>query len=274
MSGKSRLYGKNVIITGASGGLGKELTMRLVRKYGCRVLGVSRSEEKLLLIKEELGELTDRFEYLALDVSLRDNWKLLAERVRSGQFDADILINNAGILPGFARFGRYSRNEVDRCMALNQNAVIWSAEEFIPLFSGKKGTAIINISSSDALCPLAGTSVYSASKASVRAFSEAVREEYRGSIYVPAVCPGFIRTDIMSHQSHTVSPAVRFFSMPADKAARILLRRANAGRSRIVFGLDAHFMSAAYRIAPVWSLRFFKFVFKASRQEMFRDIFK
>lgn len=267
------LTGKNVIVTGASGGLGRALTLRLVRRYGCNVLGVARNKEKLMSIQQELGELSGRFRFLILDVSRRDSWTKLADYVNTGEFDADVLINNAGMLPRFAKFGMYAPEETEKCLSLDQNSVIWAAEDFIPVFGKKEGCSIVNVASADALCPLAGTSVYSAAKSAVRAFSEALREEYRGSIYIPAVCPGFIRTDIMKGQGRSVSPLIRFFSMPSEKAARILLRRANACRSRIVFGFDAHFMSAAYKISPVLSLRFFKWVFKASGLEMFRGIF-
>ena len=268
-----RLKNKNIIVTGASGGLGRELTLRLIRHYGCRVLGIARSGDKLEAIGKELGELSERFEYLVMDISQKESWNALSGYIRSHAFEADALINNAGMLPAFAKFGSYSGDVTERCISLDFNSVVWASEVFVPLFCQKNGTAIINISSSDALCPLAGTSVYSACKAAVKALSEAMREEYRGKIYIPAVCPGFIRTDIMKGQSREVSPLVRFFSMPSDKAARILLRRINAKRSRIVLGFDAHFMSAAYRIAPVWSIRFFKLVFKASGLEMFKEIF-
>ena len=270
---KFGLKGRNVIVTGASGGFGKEMTLLLIRRYGCRVLGVARNEQKLRWVKTELGELSDRFEYMALDVSRRESWTKLARFISIGKFKADVLINNAGMLPRFAKFGRYSQEEIDKCLSLDQNAVIWAAEEFLPLFQNKSGCSMINIASADALCPLAGTSVYSAAKSAVRAFSEALREEYRGKIYIPAVCPGFIRTDIMNGQGRSVSPLIRLFSMPSEKAARILLRRANAGRSRIVFGFDAHFMSAAYKLAPVLSLRFFRLLFRASGLDLFKDIF-
>lgn len=270
--GKFSLYGKNVIVTGASGGLGRELTLRLVRKYGCRVLGVARNEEKLRAVGSELEEPGKQFEYLVLDVSKQESWSELVDFVRTGKFPADVLINNAGMLPRFARFGLYSHEEIEHCMSLDQYSVFWASEAFVPLFAGKEGTAIINIASADALCPLAGTSLYSAAKSAVRAFSEALREEYRGKVYIPSVCPGFIRTDIMNGQENAVSPLVKFFSMPARKAARILLRRADAGKSRIVFGLDAHFMSGFYRIAPVLSVRLFRRLLKGSGLPMFSDI--
>ena len=222
---KFSLHGRNVIITGASGGLGREITLRLLNKYGCRVLGVGRSEEKLRRLSDELGGLSDRFEYQVFDVSDPEGWRQLAEYVIKGGFEADVLINDAGILPPFARFGKYTCEEIDSAIRVNLYSVVYSLYEFVPIFSKKPNTAIINISSSDALCPLAGTSLYSACKAGVHVLSEAMREEYRGKIYIPAVCPGFIRTGIMKNQRRAVSPLVNFVSMPAEKAAKLILRR-------------------------------------------------
>lgn len=269
---KGLLYGRNVIVTGASSGLGREMTLRLIRHYQCRVLGIGRSEQKMRELTELLGADSSAWEYRLLDISLPESWRELGEYVKSRGFDADILINNAGMLPPFARFENYTAEEIDRAMRLNLGSVLFSSQEFIPIFAQKPHTAIINIASSDALCPLAGTSLYSAGKAGVRALSEAMREEYWGRIYIPSVCPGFIRTDIMKHQRHAVSAPMNWVSMPADKAARVILRRVNVKRSRIVLGADAHFMSAAYRLAPVLSLRFFRWLFKSSRMALFQDI--
>ena len=84
---KFGLKERNVIVTGASSGLGKEMTLLLIRRYGCRVLGVARNEQKLRWVKTELGELSDRFEYMALDVSRRESWTKLARFVSIGKCD-------------------------------------------------------------------------------------------------------------------------------------------------------------------------------------------
>ena len=271
---KFTLYDKNVIVTGASGGLGRELTLCLVKKYRCHVLGVGRNEQRLRETAELLGDAADSFRFRVADVIKREDWRSLAAEAAADGFNADVLINNAGILPRFARFGDYSEEEIEKGMDTNLQSVMYGCRAFLPLFENKQGTAIINIASADALCPLVGTSVYSAGKAAVKALSEAMREEYRCRVYIPTVCPGFIRTDIMKGQSRAVSPLVNLASMPADKAARVILRRVNVRRSQIVLGADAHFMSLAYRIAPVWSLRLFRVFMKASGLALFADIFE
>ncbi len=271
---KFTLYHKNVIVTGASGGLGRELTLCLIRDYHCRVLGIGRNEQRLRETAELLGDAADRFRYRVADVTRREDWQALTAEAAADGFDAEVLVNNAGMLPRFSRFGDYTEEEIAVGIETNLRSVLYGCRAFLPLWEKKQGTAIINIASADALCPLVGTSVYSAGKAAVKALSEAMREEYRGRVYIPVVCPGFIRTDIMKGQRRAVSPLVNAASMPADKAARVILRRVNARRPRIVLGADAHFMSCAFRIAPVWSLRMFRAMMKAWRLALFADIFE
>ena len=262
------LYGKTVIVTGASGGLGAALTKRLLEHYRCRVIGVARHEEGLKALAASLGDAGDRFDYRVMDVTDREAWKALAADIP----EADVLIQNAGMLPRFSRFGGYTPEEAAEGMAVNWQSVLYGCEAFLPLLTQKTGSALLLISSADALCPLAGTSVYSAAKSAVRALAETLREEYRGKLYVPVICPGFIRTGIMRSQRHSVSPLVNAVSMPADRAAGILLRRAEQHRDRIVFGADAHAMSFFYRVAPVWSLRCGCWILKRSGLELFRDL--
>lgn len=273
-NGSFRLYGRNVIVTGAAGGLGSAMTRLLITRYGCRVLGVGRSAARLKELQSALGEGGAFFRWYEADVSERETWRALAEEVRQGGFPADVLINNAGMLPPFQRLGDGEEDTASAAMRVNFDAVLYAMREFLPLFGEREDelTAIVNIASADALCPLAGTALYSAAKAGVLALTECVREEYRGRVYLPAVCPGFIRTDIMKHQTHAVGPLVKWASMPSDRAARVILRRVNAGRSRIVVGADAHLMAAAYRITPVLSQRLCRFLMAHSGVELFADI--
>lgn len=273
-SDKFNLYGKNVVITGVSGGLGEEMVLLLVRKYNCNVIGIARNETKLRQLCAELGDLSSSFSYRIFDISNREKWSEFADDLSSLGFDVDVLINNAGILPQFTKFGKYYFDEIEKCIETNFKSVIYSSQIFLPLFDRKQGTAIINISSSDSLCPLAGTSIYSAGKAAVKALSETMREEYRGRIYIPSVCPGFICTDIMQNQLHNNNRIIDNVSMSASKAAKKILHKVNSRRSQIVIGMDAHLMSFAYRMAPVLSLRFFNFIIRTSKLDLFSEIYK
>lgn len=69
---KKWLYGRNVVLTGCSTGMGKEVLMILVKKYGCNVMGVARNKAKLDELKEQLG---DKFSYRRFNISSLQDWK-------------------------------------------------------------------------------------------------------------------------------------------------------------------------------------------------------
>ena len=60
------LRGKYVVLTGASGGIGRQLCKILIVKYGANVIGIGRSEEKMRALKEELAQNGDKFSYLII----------------------------------------------------------------------------------------------------------------------------------------------------------------------------------------------------------------
>ena len=71
---KTWLYNKTVVVSGASGGLGFAISKLLIEKYGCKIIGIARNENKILAAKESLGENSDKFSYRLFDVSERNNW--------------------------------------------------------------------------------------------------------------------------------------------------------------------------------------------------------
>ena len=78
---KNWLYKKNVIISGASGGIGFAISKLLIEKYDCNVLGICRNEEKVKKAKSTLGEKADKFSYVLFDVSKKENWALFSQNL-------------------------------------------------------------------------------------------------------------------------------------------------------------------------------------------------
>ena len=107
---------KTVIITGASGGMGKGVAERLIKEHGCTVIGIARSEEKMKKVVEELGEYADKFSYQLFDVSVEQNWIDFVTYLRDNNIHPDVLINNAGILPKFDRFQNYTIDYIKKAM--------------------------------------------------------------------------------------------------------------------------------------------------------------
>lgn len=274
---KCWLNNKTVIVTGASSGIGRGITVKLIKEYNCTVLGVARSEEKMKSLVAELGEYGERLSYRLFDVSKRDNWKSYAEYLNENGIKPDILINNAGILPEFKSFERFSAEEFENTIGVNFYGAVYSIKELLPIILESSTPAIINIDSSAALMPLAGTCAYSASKAALKAFTEAVREELRGRCYVGVICPGFTKTDIFRSQNLTEKreeKIIRAVSTSLDYAVKRIIKSIRKRRELTVIGADAQFMKIFGRLMPVKGGKAVSAILKKSGFKLFDGVFK
>lgn len=274
---KCWLNNKTVIVTGASSGIGRGITVKLIKEYNCTVLGVARSEEKMKSLVAELGEYGERLSYRLFDVSKRDNWKSYAEHLQEKGIKPDILINNAGILPEFKSFERFSAEEFENTIGVNFYGAVYSIKELLPIILESSTPAIINIDSSAALMPLAGTCAYSASKAALKAFTEAVREELRGRCYVGVICPGFTKTDIFRSQNLTEKreeKIIRAVSTSLDYAVKRIIKSIRKRRELTVIGADAQFMKIFGRLMPVKGGKAVSAILKKSGFKLFDGVFK
>lgn len=274
---KNWLNFKTVIVTGASSGMGKGITEKLIKQHGCTVLGVARSEKKMEALVDELGEYADKFSYRLFDVSVQENWDEYLAYLEENHIKPDILINNAGILPKFDKFQNYSLEEIEKAMNINFYSAVYAMHALLPLLLKSQSPAIINIDSSAALMSLAGTSVYSASKAAMKALTESMREELRGKCYVGIVCPGFTKTDIFRNQGTSDEKAQKMLNMVStscDRMVKLIMNGIGKQHDLMVFGPDAAFMNYFGRLMPVTGSRLFSAVMKASKLPLFDGVFK
>lgn len=270
------LKNKTVVVTGASGGMGAGIAATLIKKHGCTVIGVARSEAKMLKFIDELGaDYSKQFSYKLFDVSVKENWESFAQELEENGTQIDILINNAGILPKFKRFDRYSYEEIERAMNINFYSCIYSTKTLMPMLLRSSTPAVVNIDSSAALMTLAGTSMYSASKAALRSFTEALRVEFADKMYVGLVCPGFTKTDIMRGQSGGDDGAkvMDMISTDCDIMVKRIMRGIELKYPMQVRGFDAHAMSIANRIAPSYGSKLFSSVMRMANVDLFKEVF-
>ena len=268
---------KTVVISGASSGMGKGIAISLIKKHGCKVIGIGRSEEKMKKLKEELGEYSSQFDYRLFDVSSRDNWIHFAVELKRSKQEVDVLINNAGMLPKFDKFSNYSDDEIEMVMKTNFFSAVYAMHAMLPILMKSKKPAIINVSSSASLMSIAGTSAYSASKAALRALTEAMREELRGKCYVGIICPGFTKTDIFRNQSSFDSRSRNLIDKiitDCDVMVDNIMEDIKKKKALAVHGFDAKAMNYGNKLAPVLGSRIFSLVLKYAKTPLFEDVFK
>ena len=259
-------HNKNVIITGASSGIGKELASMLISKYGCTVYGIARNEARLNDTKNLLG---DKFIPYSMDVSVKENWLNFADFLKNGEVCVDILINCAGILPKFATFENTEIEQYEKAVSINYLSQVYACKLILPLMN--KCGAIVNVASASALCPFSLVSGYTASKSASYHFTQSIAREIK-DISVSCVLCGFVKTDIMKNQEMNDKEAklIKLFSADCSKVVGKILRKVRRRKKRIVTGFDGHFMSGLYRLFPNFAPKFISWFLRKSGLDLFK----
>ncbi|MBQ7236929.1 MAG: SDR family NAD(P)-dependent oxidoreductase [Clostridia bacterium] len=273
--GKNWLNGKTVLITGASGGIGFSVAKLLIEKYDCKIIGIARNEKKMLAAINTLCDKKNNFSYRLFDVSKKENWQNFYNELIENGTIIDVLINNAGFMLPFAKFEKYSEEEIDEIVKTNFTANLTSVKTLLPIIKKSPTPAIINISSAAGLCAVVGQSMYCATKFAMRGFTETLQQEYKKQIYVGGVYPGFIRTDILHRQSENAknNKLINKLMMPVEKATKKIVKGIAKKKKRTVMGFDGRSMSFFGRIMPKLTPNIITAVLKASKLEMFNEVF-
>lgn len=186
-----------------------------------------------------------------------------------------VIINNAGVLPKFSNFSNMQSgtpHELLKTMEVNFNSVVYSAYYMSPIIEKSESPAIINIASSSALCPLAGMTMYTASKSATKNFTEALMLEKK--YYVGLVCPGFTKTEIFKNQNSDIDGIVSKVASSQEKMTRKIYKGILRKKKRMVFGFDAKAMDLGYRWFPKTTPKTIGGVLKASKLKLFDDVFE
>ena len=183
------------ILTGATGGLGKEFLRQIINEEIDEVWVIARNEQKLIALREEYGE---KVVVVPLDLSDLEAIRKIEKKLKEHIPHVEYLINNAGL----AKMGNYedfSIEEIDKTINVNCKAPVMLSKVCIPYMG--KGSRILNISSASAFQPNPYINLYAASKAFERSYSRALNVELKGTgITSVAVCPGWIDTEMLQKE--------------------------------------------------------------------------
>lgn len=225
-------FKKIAIVTGASGGLGREFVRLLAKEELDEIWAVARSEEKLAALREEIGE---RLRPFSLDLTESESFSVLSHALELELPDVRYLVNNAG----YGKFGAYNDITITDSMGmidLNISAVVRMGLITLPYM--QSGAHLINIASQASFQPLPYLNIYAASKAFVRNYTRALHVELadRG-ITATAVCPGWIKTGFFARGDIGADKTARHYPHMAEPVAvaRKALRDARRGRDISVY---------------------------------------
>ncbi|GFE85949.1 SDR family oxidoreductase [Steroidobacter agaridevorans] len=242
------LIGKRVLITGASGGIGRALVAALLGE-GAHVLLSGRDHAALAAVVAHHAEREHAAVFAADITNALDRARLcdFASRWRGG---VDILINNAAV-NDFTLLKMQSAESMDMAVATNLVAPIDMCRRLSPCLERSEGAHIINVGSVYGSIGFAGNSVYCATKFGLRGFSEALRRELADTdIQVHYFAPRATRTAFNSDLVNDLNMTLGNASDEPVEVARFIVQALQAGRAESVIGWPEKFFVRLNALLP------------------------
>jgi NADP-dependent 3-hydroxy acid dehydrogenase YdfG len=256
----TRIAGRPVMITGAASGIGRSLAQRLSR-LGSPVAIADIDEVGLKATADSLaGPVLSR----VLDVRDAADLRRFADEVREWlPAPLAAVFNNAGVAVASSVQDAVPADD-DWLFEINFHGVVNGTRAFLPILVAQNEGAVVNTSSVYGLIGVPYQSAYCASKFAVRGFTDALRQELRGTgVRAVTVHPGGITTNIARNARIRKDPeglgrtkeqlAAQFEAATMtspDKAAAIIHRGVDRGKARILVGPDAYLVDGLARITP------------------------
>lgn len=220
--------GLRVAITGGAQGIGRAIGAALL-KAGARVALGDLDDAKVTQTATELG--VDGYR---LDVADPASFASFLDQATAGLDGLDVLVNNAGIMP-IGPFLREDPGLTRRTIEVDLFGVLTGTRLAGARFAARGSGHIVNIASVMGTLASPNAATYCAAKHAVVGFSAALRQEWRGSgVKISAICPGFVRTELIAGMSAPGLLEPFLVVNPEDVAAAVV-KELRKGSSRTVF---------------------------------------
>jgi short-subunit dehydrogenase len=238
------------LVTGASSGIGADIARELVSR-GHGVTLSARREDRLRELAMELEGSGPRVEVIACDVTDASSRASLIARLEELGLDVEVLVNNAGYGSG-GPFQELDGDSEVRMVQTNCEAVIAFCAEYVPKMVERGRGAILNVGSTAGYQPLPRQATYSASKAFVNSFSDALYADLAGTgVSVTSLRPGPVATEFgaVGGMEDEFSSLPRFLIDSSEEVARAAVNGMDKGKRVVGPGVVGH-LSAAGQYAP------------------------
>ena len=230
------------VVTGAGQGLGRQIALALAAECGATLVLWDIDEEKVRSVASEIREGGRNAHSYVVDCSKREDVYRVAAQVREEVGDVAVLVNNAGVLldgPGGYVGGGLSDEQIVKTFSVNTLTLFWTVRAFLPWMMENDYGYIVNVSSPSAHVGYPYITAYSATKASVRSFSESLRYELlhnrKKGISVTCVYPGIMNTAMVDSAVQEAVKEKRIPILRPEDVARVIITRGIGGKERDVF---------------------------------------
>jgi 3-oxoacyl-[acyl-carrier protein] reductase len=255
------LKGKTVLITGASGGIGKACALAFADE-GCNCVICARRADELEKLAEMIRKKGVRALAVPTDVSDEKQIKALAKKAYAEFGTIDILMCNAGI--GWTGPTHLmERADWDAVFGVNFFGTIYCIRNFVPSMVKRREGHVVIVSSAFGLTGIPYGTLYSSSKSALIGLGECLRSELSNSgVGVSTMCPGLIDTNLIANTNlKMVNEKARSLSamvkpMPVDKYARIVVKSVKKNRGLVV----STALAKAFWITKRASQRLYEFI--------------
>lgn len=250
-----KVAGKVIVVTGAGGGIGRELVLNLLSK-GAHVAAVDISKEALEETVKQAGQ-SGRLSTHLVNLTERDEVESLPEQVINHHGTVDGIINNAGIIHSFIPVNELGYDKIKQVMDINFYGTLYMVKTLLPYLLKRPVAHVTNISSMGGFLPVPGQTIYGASKAAVKLLTEGLRAELKDTnVKVTVVFPGGVGTNIMKNSGLEDAPNKEMSKeqlaqlLTPQKAAEIIVNGMEHDRFRVLAGKDSKLMDKLYRLSP------------------------
>jgi short-subunit dehydrogenase len=257
------LKDKTIIVTGAGSGMGRELTLGLLKR-GANVAAIDIHENTLKGTVDLAGDLGKNASMHVADQSKKDAVDTVVQEIIQHWKTVDGIINNAGIIQPFVKINDLDFETIERVVNVNFYGVLYLTKALLPHLLSRPEATVTNVSSMGGFLPVPGQSIYGATKAGVKLMTEALSAELMDTtVHVCIVFPGAIDTNITKN-SGVESPMSeeemqkqkeKFAALPASEAAEQIISAIENDKPRVFVGKDSKMMDILYRISPNFAIK-------------------
>jgi short-subunit dehydrogenase len=253
----------NVVITGASSGIGRALVTTFARN-GHPVLAIARRANRLLVLCQEMTELhAAPVASLALDITSPGAPSVMLEEAVRVFGKVHVLINAAGMSP-YQEFRELNYRHLCQILALNIRSLTELCYFFMPhMLHHGETSRVVNVGSVGSYAPLPRFSIYTGSKHYVRVFTNLLAHEYRGTnIRVSGLYPGGTLTEFPQLAGQQIKEFARRTMLTPEQVAEIAYPAILKGRRVIVPGVVNQLGVFIGKLLPFpWAIGVMKFIY-------------